>query len=193
MDFALSEEQKELQKWAHEFAEKEIRPVAGDYDETEEFPWPVVAKAVRGGYDGRGVWIVDKRGDLPDVEVIVEEKVPLRRELSALVAEVPKIAISAVNLLSARRNRHLVRFSVVDCIFTRLDLPLTPWSDHFELWRQCLKSMFKTDLIIAFAGAAMGYRSRAFLQSHFDLGLRQNRTRKRGAEQIFIFVHRSRF
>ena len=56
--------------------------------------WPVVAKAVRGGYDGRGVWFL--RG--PDaarplvktgVELIVEEKVPLVRELSALVARSP--------------------------------------------------------------------------------------------------------
>jgi acyl-CoA dehydrogenase len=52
MDFALSEEQKELQKWAHEFAEKEIRPVAGQYDETEEFPWPVVKKAAETGLYG---------------------------------------------------------------------------------------------------------------------------------------------
>lgn len=49
MDFALSEEQRELQKWAHEFAEKEIRPVAHEYDETEEFPWPVVRKAAEVG------------------------------------------------------------------------------------------------------------------------------------------------
>jgi alkylation response protein AidB-like acyl-CoA dehydrogenase len=45
MDFSLSEEQKELQKWAHDFAENEIRPVASEYDESEEFPWPVVSKA----------------------------------------------------------------------------------------------------------------------------------------------------
>jgi alkylation response protein AidB-like acyl-CoA dehydrogenase len=41
----LTEEQIATQKWAHEFAEKEIRPVAPQYDETEEFPWPVVEKA----------------------------------------------------------------------------------------------------------------------------------------------------
>lgn len=52
MDFALSEEQRELQKWAHEFAEKEIRPVAHEYDETEEFPWPVVRKAAEVGLYG---------------------------------------------------------------------------------------------------------------------------------------------
>ena len=49
MDFSLSEEHIELQKWAHEFAEKEIRPVAAHYDETEEFPWPVVKKAAEAG------------------------------------------------------------------------------------------------------------------------------------------------
>ncbi|MDQ4024677.1 MAG: acyl-CoA dehydrogenase family protein [Actinomycetota bacterium] len=49
MDFTLTEDQKELQKWAHEFAEKEIRPVAAHYDETEEFPWPVLKKAAEAG------------------------------------------------------------------------------------------------------------------------------------------------
>jgi acyl-CoA dehydrogenase len=42
---ALTEEQVATQKWAHEFAEREIRPVAPEYDESEEFPWPVVEKA----------------------------------------------------------------------------------------------------------------------------------------------------
>ncbi len=45
LDFTLSQEQEEIQALAHEFAEKEIRPVAAHYDETEEFPWPVLKKA----------------------------------------------------------------------------------------------------------------------------------------------------
>ena len=49
MDFSLSEEHVELQKWAHEFAEKEIRPAAAAYDESEEFPWPVLKKAAEAG------------------------------------------------------------------------------------------------------------------------------------------------
>jgi acyl-CoA dehydrogenase len=49
MDFSLTEEQQELRKWAHEFAEREIRPVAPHYDETEEFPWDVLAKASEAG------------------------------------------------------------------------------------------------------------------------------------------------
>jgi acyl-CoA dehydrogenase len=50
--FALSEDQVAAQKWAREFAEKEIRPVAPHYDETEDFPWPVISKAAEIGLYG---------------------------------------------------------------------------------------------------------------------------------------------
>ena len=52
MDFQLTEDLLTTQKWAHEFAEKEIRPVAAEYDESEEFPWPVVKKAAEVGLYG---------------------------------------------------------------------------------------------------------------------------------------------
>jgi 5-(carboxyamino)imidazole ribonucleotide synthase len=55
--------------------------------------WPVVVKAVRGGYDGRGVWVAHSPADVPEpadpAGLIVEERVPLRRELAALVARSP--------------------------------------------------------------------------------------------------------
>jgi acyl-CoA dehydrogenase len=57
VDFSLSEEQVELQKWAHEFAEKEIRPVAAEYDESEEFPWEVVKKAAQAGLYGADIYL----------------------------------------------------------------------------------------------------------------------------------------
>ncbi len=50
--FELAEDQVAAQKWAREFAEKEVRPVAPHYDETEDFPWPVVAKAAEVGLYG---------------------------------------------------------------------------------------------------------------------------------------------
>jgi len=49
MEFRLSEDQIITQKWVNEFARAEMRPVAGHYDETEEFPWPVVKKAAEIG------------------------------------------------------------------------------------------------------------------------------------------------
>ncbi|MDV7084815.1 5-(carboxyamino)imidazole ribonucleotide synthase [Rhodococcus opacus] len=63
-----------------------------------EHGWPVVIKAVRGGYDGRGVWITDDSDEAErivtrqldqGVSLIVEEKVEMRRELSAMVARSP--------------------------------------------------------------------------------------------------------
>jgi acyl-CoA dehydrogenase len=45
IDFTLSDEQREIQLLAHTFAEEEIRPVAAELDEREEFPWDLVKKA----------------------------------------------------------------------------------------------------------------------------------------------------
>jgi alkylation response protein AidB-like acyl-CoA dehydrogenase len=56
MDFQLSEEQLTVRKWAHEFAENEIRPVAPQYDESEDFPWPVVKKAADIGLYSLDFW-----------------------------------------------------------------------------------------------------------------------------------------
>ncbi|MFN2545708.1 MAG: acyl-CoA dehydrogenase family protein [Actinomycetota bacterium] len=52
MEFQLTEDHITTSKWAHEFAENEIRPVAPEYDETEDFPWPVVKKAAEVGLYG---------------------------------------------------------------------------------------------------------------------------------------------
>jgi 5-(carboxyamino)imidazole ribonucleotide synthase len=64
-----------------------------------EHGWPLVLKATRGGYDGKGVWMLKGLGreerDLVDrlrsegVALMVEEHVPFRRELAALVARSP--------------------------------------------------------------------------------------------------------
>jgi acyl-CoA dehydrogenase len=45
ISFALTEEQRALRELAHEFAEKEIRPKAAEYDEQQTHPAEVVAKA----------------------------------------------------------------------------------------------------------------------------------------------------
>jgi acyl-CoA dehydrogenase len=49
---ALNEDQLQLQKWVHDFAEDVIRPAAGEWDEREEFPWPVVEEAAKVGLYG---------------------------------------------------------------------------------------------------------------------------------------------
>jgi 5-(carboxyamino)imidazole ribonucleotide synthase len=56
--------------------------------------WPVVVKTPRGGYDGRGVFVVDGADDVAELfprydVLLVEQRVPMVRELSALVARSP--------------------------------------------------------------------------------------------------------
>jgi len=58
--------------------------------------WPVVLKATRGGYDGKGVWVVGDADEAAHVlshrqvpGFLVEPLVPYTRELAALVARSP--------------------------------------------------------------------------------------------------------
>ena len=51
VDFELTEEQKLMQKTAHEFAEKEMRPIALEYDKKAVMPWDIVKKAHALGLD----------------------------------------------------------------------------------------------------------------------------------------------
>jgi len=45
VDFTLTDEQKDLRELAHNFAEKEIRPVAWDYDRDGTWPQEIIEKA----------------------------------------------------------------------------------------------------------------------------------------------------
>jgi alkylation response protein AidB-like acyl-CoA dehydrogenase len=53
-DFSLNlnEDQLQIQKWVHDFAETVIRPAAHEWDEAEEFPYPIVEEAARIGLYG---------------------------------------------------------------------------------------------------------------------------------------------
>ncbi|MEV0104195.1 5-(carboxyamino)imidazole ribonucleotide synthase, partial [Nocardia sp. NPDC050789] len=76
----------------------EVNSVADAVAFADEHGWPFVLKAVRGGYDGRGVWMpADAAEAAPIIEdqlahgvsLMAEAKVDLKRELSAMVARSP--------------------------------------------------------------------------------------------------------
>jgi len=74
-------------------------PVATVSD-VEAFGFPCVLKTTRGGYDGKGVWFVDGPEDCGAAfesgrELLAEERVDFRRELSALVARSPSGQVAA--------------------------------------------------------------------------------------------------
>ncbi|MFP3907623.1 MAG: acyl-CoA dehydrogenase family protein, partial [Acidimicrobiales bacterium] len=50
--FALNDDQRQIQQWVHDFARDVIRPAAPEWDEREEFPWPVVQEAAKIGLYG---------------------------------------------------------------------------------------------------------------------------------------------
>ncbi len=83
--------------------------VVADTDDVDRFAdtvggYPVVLKTTRGGYDGKGVWVVRSRDDADEafavaaasgVDILAEELVDFRRELSALVARSPSGQVAA--------------------------------------------------------------------------------------------------
>ena len=50
-DFSLelNEDQLQIQKWVHDFAEGVVRPAAHEWDEREETPWPIIEEAAKVG------------------------------------------------------------------------------------------------------------------------------------------------
>ncbi|MBP2339136.1 5-(carboxyamino)imidazole ribonucleotide synthase [Saccharothrix coeruleofusca] len=77
---------------------REVTDPADVLDFGARHGWPCVLKAIRGGYDGRGVWMLNTpqsaRRVVPELlaagtPLMVEQCVPMRRELAALVARSP--------------------------------------------------------------------------------------------------------
>jgi 5-(carboxyamino)imidazole ribonucleotide synthase len=72
----------------------EVSTPVGIADFAGAHGWPVVLKTPRGGYDGKGVFVVEDVAAATELldrcgTLLVEERVPLVRELAALVARSP--------------------------------------------------------------------------------------------------------
>jgi len=59
---SLNDEQIQLKDWIHQFAVDVIRPAAHEWDEREEFPWPIVQEAAKIGLYGLD-FIMNAMGD----------------------------------------------------------------------------------------------------------------------------------
>ncbi|MFZ8917375.1 MAG: acyl-CoA dehydrogenase family protein, partial [Ilumatobacteraceae bacterium] len=51
-NLALNDDQIQLKDWIHEFAKDVMRPAAEEWDDREEFPWPIVQEAAKIGLYG---------------------------------------------------------------------------------------------------------------------------------------------
>ncbi len=61
----LNEDQQQIQKWVHDFAESVVRPAAEEWDEKEQTPWPIIEEAAKIGlysFDFMANAITDESG-----------------------------------------------------------------------------------------------------------------------------------
>jgi 5-(carboxyamino)imidazole ribonucleotide synthase len=82
-------------------------PISSPAD-LEAFGFPAVLKTTRGGYDGKGVWVVRSAADADeafaaDRPLLAEELVDFRRELSALVARSPSGEVRSYPVVESRQ------------------------------------------------------------------------------------------
>lgn len=87
--------------------------LVADVAEVEAFGFPAVLKTTRGGYDGKGVWVVRSAADCVEafeaaaatgVRILAEELVDFRRELSALVARSPSGQAAAYPVVASTQK-----------------------------------------------------------------------------------------
>ncbi|WP_200951147.1 5-(carboxyamino)imidazole ribonucleotide synthase [Nocardioides sp. Root140] len=87
--------------------------LVSELSEVEAFGFPAVLKTTRGGYDGKGVWVVRSAADCADafetaaasgVRLLAEELVDFRRELSALVARSPSGQAAAYPVVASTQK-----------------------------------------------------------------------------------------
>ncbi|MGH3411879.1 MAG: 5-(carboxyamino)imidazole ribonucleotide synthase [Marmoricola sp.] len=81
----------------------------GSPREVARFGFPCVLKTTRGGYDGKGVWLVADEAGCAEAfasggPVLAEERVDFRRELCALVARSPSGQMAAWPVVESRQR-----------------------------------------------------------------------------------------
>lgn len=86
--------------------------------------WPFVIKTARGGYDGKGVWVVDDLAEAKtvvaeiqaaDIRVLAEQLVPFVRELAAQVARSPQGQCVAYPIVQSTQTNGICHEVISPC------------------------------------------------------------------------------
>src|SRR5713226_7639226 len=109
-------------------------------------------------------------------------------ELAAFVAEVPDVTVAAVDIFFALLDGNVVLLRVSNGIFAGIDVPLAPRSNNLNVGSNGFVRQFESDLVVAFAGAAVREAVGTELERNFRLALGDDRARHRSAEQIRVLV-----
>ncbi len=79
---------------------------------------------------------------------------------------------------------------IINLFVTGLQRPLTPWGNNRHIRCKSLNAQLKTDLVVALAGAAVADGVSALCFGNFDQTFGNQRTRKAGAQQVFVLINR---
>src|ERR1700750_155847 len=117
----LTDEQSQLRDKTHQFARDVIRPVASEYDQAQEFPWPVLEEAAQHGLYGWELYAqlsVDPTGlSLP----ILMEELFWGCAGIGLAIVLPALALGAIR--QAATDEQLIRWAP-ECFGTPGDIKL---------------------------------------------------------------------
>lgn len=102
-DFSLTEADRLVQRTAHEFASKEVRPVAQEYDERNEFAWDVAAKAA--GIGLTGVPLGGPAAEPGITAMITAEELAWGCAGIALGTQVSGLAATAISVIGTEEQR----------------------------------------------------------------------------------------
>ncbi len=178
VDFRLSDEQKQIQSLARDFAKKEIIPVAAHHDETGEFPVEVVKKAWEAGlvntkipveYGGVGLGVFEsciiaeelgfgctgittaiEANNLAEAPLIVAGSDALKKKFLTPMTEAPLMAAYCVTEPGAGSDVAGIRTTAVK------------HGDHYVLngTKQWITNAAKADwyFVLAYTDPAQGHR-----------------------------------
>ena len=128
-------------------------------------------------------------GGLGALEHLFLRAVPGIFEISALVAEVPQVAVPGVDaLLRDLAQVDVVNPGVVDGFLPRADVPQPPGGDDLEVGRQGLVGQLEAHLVVALSGAAVSHGVGALLEGDLDLVPGLQGPGDRGTQQVLVLV-----
>lgn len=109
--------------------------------ELEKFNLPIVQKAVKGGYDGRGVFIIRNTDDLNNVlkvDSYLEEYIPFKKELAIMVARSLNGEIKTYPVVEMEFDS---RANICDFIIAPARLNKTIQNEATEIAVECIKAL----------------------------------------------------
>src|SRR5438105_7996657 len=108
LEFSLTREQEEIRDLAHEFAEKEMRPVADYFDEHEETPWDLMRKAHELGIDSASGFPSEYGGGGVDLltQLVLQEELSWGDAGIAVAINATGLAGAGIYAMGTEEQRH---------------------------------------------------------------------------------------